>query len=326
MVEVSCIFAAICFMAANVMKIIFFVNEHKRSHFDWETYKTLDPDYLQEEWDFRISKKGIFLASGFLNAIAWMVFAYPIIQMAWLLSKQGKQGISINISIMILALGGAITEWLSSLFWIGMNVASTHLVQKFNLDDWLRDDLGSPTDGMGWRALEVTHIDASGFIWFTDAFEWICLSGIFILTFVSVRQWRMQDQTSFGARWNGLGLFIGLLCVMEFVSEILRFEGFRIFGPIALVYSILNRLLLIPAWIISLGFLLPRVTAKQAYYANNHINSSGNPVDSELALTEMKSEVEPAFTIGDEDAADDGEQQVAATASPPLEAFVQPPE
>lgn len=292
-------------MAANVMKIIFFVQERQRSHFDWEKYTELDPEYLQQDWNFRLSKKSIFLSSGFLNAIAWMLFAYPIIQMAWLLSKQGTRSISVNVSIIMLALGGALTEWLSHLFWIGMNVASTQLVEKFNLDNWLRADLatslGATEDGLGWRVMEINHITGSGFIWLTDSFEWLCMSGIFFLTFVGVRHWRLEDLTSFGPRWNGLSLFLGCMCILEFTAEILRFEGFKTFGPIALVYAVLNRLILMPAWIVALGFMLPRAVLKQAYAQSG--------TNGELALTEMADrsavdQASPSFTIDGEEVED----------------------
>lgn len=321
MVEYSCFFAAICFMAANVMKILFFFKERERGHFDWKTYVTLEPDYLEKDWDFRLRTRGLFLSSGFLNAVAWVIFAYPIIQMAWLLSRQGTKSISVNVSIMILAIGGAVTEWLSQLFWIGMNVASTNIVKVFNLDDWVRDDVAASigaqsTSGVGWRTLEATHVVASGFIWFTDAFEWLCLCGIFIFTFSSVRQWRMEDQTSFGTRWNNLSLFMGLLSFSEFVSEILRFEGFKIFGPIVLIYALLNRIILMPAWIISLGFMLPRAMMKQTY-------AYDAPGPSEVAMTDVNGRSPtPEFTIGDIE----GDNVSGPKSSPPPpEAFDKPP-
>jgi hypothetical protein len=292
---------------------------------------------LQTDWDHRLDTKGLSLASGFLNAFAWIVFAYPVIQMAWLLSKQGTKGLGANVSIMMFALGGAITEWMAHLFWLGMNVASTQLVTKFNLDNWLRADLVASSgtgedDQIGWRALEVNHISSSGFVWFVDSFEWLCLVGIFCCTYYSVRQWRMyEDATSFGSRWNSLTLFIGLLGLLEFVAEILRFEGFKTFGPIAIVYAILNRLILMPAWIISLGFMLPRATLKQTYSTNRSSNSNNIIDNNELALTEMNSMTAaqengsasappPTFTI------DDGmdEKIPPGPVSPPPEAFAAP--
>jgi hypothetical protein len=318
--EISCVIATLLFVTANVIRIVFYAHERKREHWDWELYSDLDPDYIQTEWDFREDNKGLWIASGFLNAIAWMFFAYPVIQMAWLLSAQGSKGLMYNLTIMLLALGGALTEWLANLFWIGMKIATTKLATEFNLDEWVRNDVAGTDEGMGWRSLEVNHVSLSGFIWFVDAFEWLCLSGLFIATFLSVRLWRMDDPTSFGARWNSLSLFIGLVCILEFVAEILRFEGFRTFGPIAMVYAILNRLILIPAWLISLGFILPRVALKQAY-------TDTNPIASELALAELSSAVDvgtsqpgpttPTFSIDD----DDDDAGPTNPASPPVEAF-----
>ena len=161
------------------------------------------------------------------------------------------------------------------------NVQRLHHWNYFNLDNWVRPDVassvGSTSDGMGWRALEVNHVTGSGFVWLTDAFEWLCLMGIFIATFISVRHWRLEDVTSFGARWNALSLFIGLLCMLEFIAEILRFEGFKYFGPVALIYAVLNRLILMPAWILALGFMLPKAMLKQTYSGQNAV------IESELS-------------------------------------------
>ena len=97
---------------------------------------------------------------------------------------------------------------------------------------------------------------------------------------ISIRFWRAEDATTFGGCWNGLGLFISLMAIVEFVTEVLRFEGLsQVFGMIALLYAAINRLFLIPYWICVLGYGLDRATAKQAY--------GGEGVAGELALTEM---------------------------------------
>ena len=280
-IDFSCLLAASTFTAANVMKIIYYIKERNRE-FDWEKYTQLDEEFLEQDWNFRLSKQGLFLSSGFLNAFTWIVLSIPVISMAWLLSRNGKQAIMLNVSIGILAIGGAIVEWLSNLFWMGMYSASKQMVLNFNLDTWLI----SSGDGLGWKTLEVNHIVDSGFIWFTDAFEWICLTGIFFCTFLSVRKWRMTvDRTSFGARWNGLTLFVSLLSLAEFVAQVLRFEGFRTAGRISLIYGAINRLILIPAWILALGVQLPRAQMAVKHVATNEF---GHP---DLALMEMSSAV-----------------------------------
>ena len=118
---------------------------------------------------------------------------------------------------------------------------------------------------------------------------------------ISIRDWRAQDATTFGGCWNGLGLFIALMAIVEFVTEVLRFEGLsQVFGMIALLYGAINRLFLIPYWICVLGYGLDRASAKQAY-------SDGG----ELALTEMNTanaattSTNPFEIGGDDDDADD---------------------
>jgi hypothetical protein len=285
-------------------------------HFDRDDYHALKPDYIQEDWDWRMSTRGLWLAAGFLNALAWLMFTVPLIKLSWILSHGGIQSISIHLAIVILALGGTMTEWLSRFFWAGSFLASTKLL-AFNLDNWARVDLqndmsasssSSTSDGMGWKTLELNHFVTTGFIWFVDAFEWICLGGIMVCIYTSVRHWRTKDLTCFGGCWNGLSLFIGLMCILEFVSEILQFEGARVFGVVSLIYAAINRLVLIPYWILALGYALDRVTIKEAYGADGTLRS-------ELALTEVRggggSQAPVTFTIDD-----DGDEADAADGDP----------
>jgi hypothetical protein len=316
--EISCVLAALFFWIGNVVRIVFYAQENNRNQWDWDEYTTLSPDYLQSEWEFRLSSQDLWFASSFFNAFAWIMFVFPIIQMAWVLSHRGTQAIMLNIGIMMLALGGTFTEWLSNLFLAGMVIASKKLVVEFNLDNWVRDDLGPMNEGLGWRVLEVNHIAGDGFVLFTDSFEWFCLWGIFVLTFCSVRIWRRDDTTSFGERWNGYTLFVAFFCLFEFILELLRFEGYKAFETSLLLLSALNRLVLIPVWIICLGFYLPRAIRKQ--FGDDH-----DPIAAELALAEHdtddlggKPDSSANFSI------DDGDDVPSNPASPPPEAFARP--
>jgi hypothetical protein len=315
--EISCILAALFFLTANVVKIVFFAQERRRNHWDMDEYTLLSLDYLKNEWDFRLSAQGLWFASSSLNAFAWIMFAYPVVQMAWLLSNGGTKAITFNIGIVLLAFGGAFTEWMSNLFWIGMNVATKKIVEEFNLDQWVRDEMAPVNEGLGWKSVEINHIAGSGFIWFVDTFEWMCLAGIFVFTYLSVRIWRKDDETSFGERWNILSLVIGLLCVLEFLLEIARFEGFYSLSTSTLILSAINRLIFIPVWIISLGFMMPRAILKQAY-------TDTDPIAAELALAELSSLVPGddggKFSIDDTDDV----PSPPSPASPPPEAFASP--
>lgn len=331
MVEFSCVLAAVCLIAGNILKIVYYANLFRDNHgkFDWETYTTLDPDFIATEWEIRMSRHSLFLASGFLNTLGWLFLAYPIMQMAWILSKRGSRALVLNIVIGLLALAGGITELISNFTWLGISYMSEYVAYLYGLNNNGGDFLVRPDaateDGYGWRVLEMTHIVARGFITYVDSFEWIALAGVFIFTFASVRGWLMQDQTSFGSRWNTMGLFIGFVCILEFVAEILRFEenmrsSSRIFGVVSLIYAVLNRIVFIPAWILSLGVMIPRATMKMTFE-----NPPPRPVENgEVQMTEIQPETAAdgnEFTIDDEEEEEGAPQQEGGPRTPPAAAF-----
>lgn len=257
--DLTCLLAAILFFTGNTLLLVFYAKEAKRAHFDEELYHALDPTYLQQEWAFYSQYRGQWLSAGIINGLAWFFFTFPMVQLAWILSHRGSQSLWLHVAIAILALIGAFTEWISRFLYMGAAMAMRLLVDDFNLDNWIS---ANSNDQIGWRALEVTHIVVRGLILYIDSFEWICLFFIMVFVHVSVRQWRVFDGITFGACWNSLGLFIGLLSILDFVSEILRIDGFQIFGPIAFWYGSVNRLILIPLWLIILGRRLPYAVLK----------------------------------------------------------------
>lgn len=257
--DITCLLAALLFVTGNCILLAFYAQEAKREHFDYDLYLTLDPTYIQTEWAWIIATRPKWMSAGIINGLAWFFFAFPMIQLAWILSQRGAKSLWMHIAIALFALVGAFTEWISRFLYIGASMAMQMLVEKFNLSNWIS---ANSNDDIGWRTLEVTHIVTRGLISFIDAFEWICL--FFIMTFIhiSVRRWRTHDAVTFGACWNSLGLFIGLLSILDFVAEILRVDGFKIFGPIAFWYGAVNRLLLMPLWLIILSVRLPYAAMK----------------------------------------------------------------
>jgi len=258
--DITCLLAALLFFTGNLLLLIFYAKE-KRRDFSYDTYTTLDPTFLQEEWEFRMDHRPQFLSAGILNGLAWFFFCFPMIQLAWILSQRGSKSIWLHIAIAVLALVGSFTEWIARFLYIGSSVATQWLVKEFNLDNWLPGSNNS-NDEIGWRVLEISHIIASGMVIFIDAFEWIILFVVLVLVHISVRKWRVHDASSFGACWNSIGLFIALLSLLDFIAEILRLDGFQLFGQIAFWYAAANRLVLLPLWLIILGCRLPYASMK----------------------------------------------------------------
>ena len=263
--DFTCLLAALLFFTGNLILLVYYVNESNREHFQIELYKDLNPQQIKDEWAWRIEHRAPYLAAGLINGLAWFFISFPLIQLAWILSHRGTRSLWMHIAIGVLALAGSVTEWISRFLYMGSSMATQMLVNKFQLDNWI----GQTNDGIGWRVLEVTHVVVSGLIWFIDAFEWLAIFFIMTLVHVSVRRWRSWDAGSFGACWNAVGLFIALLSLLDFVAEVLRLDGFQTFADIAFWYASVNRLLLIPYWLIVLGRSLP--------YAALRLSHSGNP-------------------------------------------------
>ena len=270
--DFTCIISAILFLTANILLLVYRVKEYHSSHFDRATLQTLDPEYIQAEWQWIISHRRTWLSAGILNGLAWFFFSIPMIQLAWVLSHRGSKSAWLHIGIAIFALVGAFTEWIGRFLYIGATQAMQMLVDEFNLNNWISSN---SDDQIGWRTLEVTHIIVRGLVMYIDSFEWICLFIIMVLIHISVRQWRVHDAVTFGACWNSLGLFIGLLSILDFIAEILRLDGYHIFAPISFWYAGVNRLLLLPLWLIILSIRLPYAALKLNEPADSTVDAQG---------------------------------------------------
>ena len=110
MIDITCVVAATLFEISNVIFFVFYAKYRNRSHFDYQTFTQLDPSYIQEEWEFRFNNRSLELASGIINALAWLVLAMPILQAAWIQSNRGKRQLGIHVGIAVLALGGCGTS------------------------------------------------------------------------------------------------------------------------------------------------------------------------------------------------------------------------
>ena len=262
MVNFMCLLSSVCFIVGNSLTIFYYVREASRSHFDYESYVDLDPAYIQLEWGFRNMNRPVYLSAGVINTMAWFFLMFPIAQLSWILSQGGTKWISLHVAITILILTGSLTEWISHVLYIGSSLTSNLLTTDFNLNYWISSDDANP-DEIGWRTLEVTHIVTFGLVSIIGAIEWIILAIVMILIHVSVRRWiREVDATTFSSGWNALGLFVGLMCILEFVTEVLRLDGMKYFAQIAFWYSSVNRLVLLPVWLLLLASRLSYASLK----------------------------------------------------------------
>mmetsp|Transcript_1242 Transcript_1242/g.1601 ORF Transcript_1242/g.1601 Transcript_1242/m.1601 type:complete len:314 (-) Transcript_1242:119-1060(-) len=252
-VDYSCLIAAILLFSSNFLKLLEIAEEYQYHHtaFDFNRWRSLDPQYIATMWKTqRIPGRAISTSVNFINAAGWFFFAVPIMQVVWVLSHGGKRYLGFHAFIAFLAVAGSIMEASASLMVVGMDGALDWMAKDFNLDDW-----GSTGDGMGWKVLEMTHLAVKGLVLWIDAFEWVMLSIILTLIFASNAT---CEPKFFARRWSFLGLIIGSLCWLTFISDILRFVSWRFFMGVALVGSVMNSFILIPLWLVLLAFMLPR--------------------------------------------------------------------
>jgi hypothetical protein len=272
MVDKVCVVATILFVVANILRAAEIAQFHNRDHFDYKLMKDFDGSYIQSEWSWRMDNSGLTLASGVVNALAWFVFSIPILQVVWIQSMRGTRNIGLHVTVALFAIGGAVTELLSRLIYIGSSNSMAWMAKDFNLSNWLG---GGQGDDLGWKSLELVNIAVRGILLWVDAIEWLFLAGIFTLLGVSVLQ---GTEHLFGVRWAGFGAVMACMAVFDFAADILRFESWRTFSEVAMLISAINRLVLFPIWLLWLARLLPKAEAAA-------LAASSTPTDATAKLT-----------------------------------------
>lgn len=163
MVDYSCLLSALCFLVSNSLGIAVVVLDMNRVHFDFENWKALDPEFLQQEWEHRRYIAPLYQTANIFNAFAWFFFSVPIVQLAWALSRGGKRRVGVHAAIGVFAMAGCFSELISRLLIFGSWTSSNWIAKTFNLDFWLPDSVTQGSaDMLGWRALEVTFIVTEG--------------------------------------------------------------------------------------------------------------------------------------------------------------------
>jgi hypothetical protein len=259
MVDCICILSALLFFASNLMEIISDILTGRDGEINYQYLKELEPDYLMNRWlgqDQTTAR--LALAAGIIKTLAWFTFMVPILQVAWILSRGGKRKLSCHVLISTLAIGGTLGEVISRLMLLGSYQASNWVAKDFNLYNWT-DRVND--DNIGWRVLQISYIIVEGAIIWVDAFEWLALFGIFAGLYYSIVT-LPHDGHSLGIWLARLGLLIGLLCLFDFVSDLLRVENWSAFSKFAVLISIVNMLVLLPCWLILLSIQLPSAQPK----------------------------------------------------------------
>jgi hypothetical protein len=85
-----------------------------------------------------------------------------------------------------------------------------------------------------------------------------------------------NDGHTLGIWLARLGLLIGILCLFDFIADILRVESWSTFSKFAVLISVVNMLVLLPVWLVMLSFQLPAAQPKYSDYGEEEEAFVGN--------------------------------------------------
>jgi len=207
-----------------------------------------------------------------LTCMGWCCLVPPVISFAVLQSRGGRVELEKHVILAVFVLMGALFEACELLMELGSASTCAWISKDFDLDYGLMPEAteGSPSsasaraqEGFGWKALEIAYITTRGARLWVDAIDWLFLGLALFAMSTSVNQARQsgRDQETFPARWGRLGALVGSLALVDFVVECAQFTiDWKLF-VVTTALSLLNTLVLLPAWLLWLGVELPRCQA-----------------------------------------------------------------
>jgi len=133
-------------------------------------------------------------------------------------------------------------------------------------------------DATGWRTLEMITVSSNGMMLWVDSIEFLFISGIMLFLFISVRK---SQAKYFKMSWARLGVFIGLLSIVDFGFSVVRFRNLHTYGVIEVSLRAFNRFFLYPIWLLWLSRQLGRAETAQAEdKANDDLELTENSTSS----------------------------------------------
>jgi len=293
----ACVASALLFLVGNLVTILGVITE-KVPSLDVSKWKELDVDYIKRRW--QTDAHGLEVIGGLLVAMAWFVFTIPMIQLAWVLSRGGKRNVPLHTMMVLLVIAGSFTELIARLLQMGMWGILGWVSKDFNISDWIEssDNTGS-SDNIGWKTLELISTVIRGMTFWVDAFEWLALSGITIAIVISVRTLPTSSNVVIPKAWPYLTFLLICCCIVEFISDVLRMLDWTTFQTIAIIFSLVTTIILLPVWLLVLGSWLPAATPTynqktDDFYANSCMSmepdvrepevNKGEDTDNALAI------------------------------------------
>lgn len=279
----KCVASSYCFVTSGILSVVHrqMMQSYRAANgLTFSDLLDLTPASIELAWTRRDELRGIEMSAALIGSLAWFLLAVPVAQTAWVLSRGGRRKVGAHVMLASVATAGALIEFLALLLSMGMNNISIWMSRRFNLSDWTE----AGGDGTGWRVLEMISLVTDGMLLWVDAFESLALFGIVAVFFFSIGTEprhrlvseakeqsadgsasdvaRVTVQPTFRRRFAYYGLFVGVLALLDFILDVLRFVDWRSFGFPALLLQVTVRVIFLPIWLLCLARQLPVATER----------------------------------------------------------------
>jgi len=282
--DAICIKVLILFLVANILVIVEMLRFGGKptSGYSYLKWTQLDPDYLKMTFESRTSWLIFDDLLSCLSSISLFALFLPIFQVSWILSRGGKHRIVRHLSIFLIALAGGLGELMASLMVIGARTAA-HRINSSPLDNWMSGDTKYyEDDGVGRRVFEIVYLMAIGSTTWVDAFEWLCLSLVFMILYFEMKTshtLKREGEITFEPCLATLGLVISYFAFFEFLAQLARAASWNLWTTVSFYMLITNLFILLPCWLVLLGGSLPQIRTS---FQNRQEEMPLREVDSSL--------------------------------------------
>lgn len=299
--DITCVAVLLLTMATNILKLIanfsfgsIAVSDVPHKDFSYESWSSLDPDYLKMTCESRSSRRILHAIVSLSSSISGYALYVPIFQLCWIFSRGGKRTTVNHLSIFFLALSGGLSELMASLMLTGFRTVAHAFSESDEISNWGSRDWALTVDGesyrsddgIGLRALEIIYLMSAGLTTWVDAFEYICIFGIFVILYFEI----MTELTSYRS-WSRIGLAIGIINLFEFFAEIMRLKSWSFWSNAAVFLGDISSWILIPCWLIILGKGLPKIRVSILNQDENTPLTPSAPAVTGLGVLDPEEEV-----------------------------------
>lgn len=275
--EITCLVSAITFFVANLVNMLVYVAKHQLllDHWNRSLARSMDGKYLWQFWYHRDTLSGWEVFASFLLVGSWVLLTIPIVQVAYAASKAGKRMLWLHVSMACLAITGCTTEFIARLLNIGIWLASRWIAGTFELKEWMNAE---EQDYTGFKVLEIVYQVAEGATTWIDMFDYFALFGIFFLNFWSFYSAKAEQRNPIV---YGISLTLAVFCFCDGFFLVLRFVNWKLFTFISNAFAVVNRLVLIPTWLLIMARWLPGAL-RQVVEEQEASNAAHKDMDSAL--------------------------------------------